>query len=369
MSVSAFLQGIRVLDLSRHLPGPLATLMLADMGAEIRKIEPPHGDELRTIGPPGPNGYSGYFEAANGGKQSRVLDLRETSGRNELLALVDASDVVVESFRPGVLDKLGVGFATMRARNPRVICCALNCFGVGGPLSHKAAHDINYLALAGALSSAGPRERPLFFYPPVADCAGAIFAVAAIVGALFHRTRTGQGCEIDLALADVVMPFQLFQLADLASTGQPADREAGLMNGGAACYRIYETADGRFVSLGAVEPKFWQRFCVAADRSDWIVRHHEPNPQTALIGEVSALFRGLSLDAAVARFEAADCCFAPVLTLAEAVDSPHHRERGLVRPDGNAAFQALFPALVDGQPPKLRAPLRVEDSSRRGSAR
>jgi alpha-methylacyl-CoA racemase len=364
VSISSFLQGIRVLDLSRHLPGPLATLMLADMGAEVLKIEPPYGDELRSVGPEGPSGRSAYFDAANAGKRCRQLDLRIDSGRDELLRLVESADVVVESFRPGVLDCLGVGFATMRARNPRLVCCALNGFGVGGPLSDKAAHDINYLALAGTLSGTGLRERPMFFYPPVADCSGAIFAVSAIVGALFQRTRTGHGCEIDLALADAVMPFHLFQLADLTAHGKAPDREAGLMNGGAACYRIYPTADGCFVSLGAIERKFWARFCEAAGRPEWIERQYEPTPQNALVADVQAFFLTLASEQAVALFANADCCFAPVLCLGQAIASPHHRARGLVRKGADGQWQALFPALVDGVPPRLREPLVDEDAAR-----
>ena len=358
MSIDAFLRGIRVLDLSRHLPGPLATLMLADMGAEILKIESPDGDELRTIGPPGPNGRSAYFDAVNAGKTSLRLDLHTDSGRGELLQLAEASDVVVESFRPGVLEKLGVGFDAMRARNPHLVCCSLNGFGHDGPLAGKAAHDINYLALAGTLNATGPRLRPMFFYPPVADCAGAMFAVSAILAALIQRMRTGQACAIDLALADVVMPFQLFQLADLGTGGHTPEREGGLMNGGAACYRVYRVADSRFVSLGAVERKFWRRFCEAADRPDWIARQHENIPQDTLIREVEAMFANLSLDETVAKFEPVDCCFAPVLTLEEAAASPHHSARGLVRrgPDGN--LQALFPVLVDGKPPKSRPVLQ-----------
>jgi crotonobetainyl-CoA:carnitine CoA-transferase CaiB-like acyl-CoA transferase len=338
--------------------------MLADMGADILKVEPPYGDELRTIGPQGPHNRSAYFDAVNAGKRSLRLDLRVDAGRDELLKLAETSDVVVESFRPGVLDKLGAGFPLMRRRNPRLVCCALNGFGVGGPLSHKAAHDINYLALAGTLNAAGPRERPMPFYPPVADCAGAMFAVSAILGAIVNRMRTGQGCAIDLALADAVMPFQLFQLADLDTVGHTPDREGSMMNGGAACYRIYPVAGGRFVSLGAIEPKFWQRFCKAAGRPDWIARQHEPSPQDRLIGEVEALFATLSLDEAIAKFEPADCCFAPVLTLQEAAASPHHAGRGLVRRGADGDLQALFPALVDGKPPTPRRPFREPPAPR-----
>lgn len=360
MSISSFLEGIRILDLTRHLPGPLATLMLADMGAEVLKIEPPQGDELRAVGPTGPTGRSAYFEAANAGKSTRRLDLREASGREELLGLTATVDVVVESFRPGILDRFGVGFETMRAPNPGLVCCALNGFGATGPLAAKAAHDINYQALAGTLSGLGAKEWPMGLSPPMADCSGAVFAVSAIVGALFQRSRTGAGCQIDLALADAMMPFHLFQLADIAATGRAPAQKMALMNGGAACYRLYETADGRFVSLGALEPKFWTNFCAAAGRPNWVARHHEPIPQDSLMAEVASHFRALSLSEARARFEPVDCCFAPVLTLEEAVESPHHAARRLVRKSPDGQFQALFPGWVDGEPPALRRPLRDE---------
>jgi crotonobetainyl-CoA:carnitine CoA-transferase CaiB-like acyl-CoA transferase len=360
VSISSFLQGIQVIDLSRHLPGPLATLMLADMGAEVLKIEPPYGDELRSVGPEGPSGRSAYFDAANAGKRCRQLDLRSEEGRNELLRLVETADVVVESFRPRVLERLGVGFAAMRERNPRLVCCALNGFGVRGPSFDKAAHDINYLALGGTLSGTGPHDRPMFFYPPVADCSGAIFAVSAIVGALFRRTRTVQGCEIDLALADAVMPFHLFQLADISAQGKAPEREAGLMNGGAACYRIYPTSDGRFVSLGAIERKFWASFCEAAGHPEWIERQYEPTPQRLLIDEVKTFFAALTCEQAEAQFARADCCFAPVLSLEQAIASPHQAARGLLRKGADGLWQALFPAIVDGVPPRMREPLADE---------
>lgn len=364
MTTASILEGIRVLDLSRHLPGPLATLMLVDLGAEVVKIEPPAGDELREVGPIGSTGRSLYFEAANAGKRTRRLDLTRAAGREELLAMVETADVVVESFRPGVLERLGVGFPTMRARNPRLIACALNGFGSEGPLSARAGHDINYLALAGTLAGTGPRERPTFFYPPVADCSGAIFAVAAILGALYRRERSGLGSEIDLALADAVLPFHLFHLADLAGSEATPEREAGLMNGGAARYRAYRTGDGRFVSLGAMEPKFWQRFCEAAGRPDWIGRYDDPLPQLSLITELEAFFAGLGAEEARERFEPADCCFAPVLTVEEAAGSAHHRARGILRRGEDGMLQALFPAIVDGVPPPVRAPLTDESAPR-----
>lgn len=355
-ALNEFLTGIRVIDLSRHLPGPLATLMLADMGAEIIKIESPAGDELRTFSLAGGEVRSRYFDAVNAGKRTQRLDLKQEDGKRALMELVEGADIVVESFRPGVLDRLGVGFAAMRARNRRLICCSLNGFGRSGPLAERAGHDINYLALAGTLSFNGTAAEPTIGIPPVADCAAALFALSAILGALHRRHVTGRGCEIDAALADAVMPLQLFQVADVSVAGTVPCRAEALTNGGAACYRIYATRDGGHVSLGALEPKFWQGFCDAAGRPDWIARHHEPLPQTVLIGEVAVLFASMSLAEAEARFTPADCCFAPVLSLDKALAAPHVAARGLVVDGADGIAQCLFPVHVDGEAPRPRQP-------------
>lgn len=360
--LNGFLHGVRILDLSRHLPGPLATLLLGDMGAEVLKIEPPAGDEMRVMGPLGANGRSVYFDAVNAGKTTRQLDLKQPDGRLAFLDLVQTADVVIESFRPGVMSRLGVGYETLKASNPQLIYCSLNGFGERGPLSQRAAHDVNYLSLAGTLFQNDGGDTP-FFDPPVADCAGALFAALTIVGALHGRARDGKGCHIDLALADVTMPLQVFHLAALAHSGAPPQPSEELLNGGAACYRVYRTADDRRVSLGALEPKFWRAFCAAASRPDWEARHRDPLPQTGLTSAVAAMFRRLTLAECEQRFGSADCCFAPVLDLQEALDSAHVRARGLVQRTAAGALQALFPALVDGEPPMPRASIRAVETN------
>lgn len=361
-ALNGFLTGVRVLDLSRHLPGPLATLMLADMGAEVIKLEPPLGDEMRAIGPQGPSGRSVYYDAVNGGKTVCRIDLTKTEERERFLTLADQADIVVESFRPGVMERLGIGHDLLRRRNPRLICCALSGFGRDGPLAQRAGHDANYLSLAGVLSQNGA-DAPQFFDPPIADCTASLMAVIAILGALQSRQASGQGCLIDLALADAVMPLQTFQLAALGVLGHVPRGGREVLNGGAAYYRIYRTRDGRHVSLGAIEPKFWQRFCEAAGRADWLPRQGEPLPQDALAAEIAAYFSFLTLTEAMARFEPVDCCVAPVLDLAEAVAAPQAVHRDLVRRTGSGAFEALFPARIDGAAPSPRAPLREADLS------
>jgi len=297
--LNGVLRGIRVLDLSRHFPGPLATMLLADLGADVLKIEPPGGDELRDMGPKDSEGRSLCFEAINAGKRTRRMDLRNAEARKEFLRLVDQADVLVESFRPGVMVRLGVGYPALRERNPRLIHCSLNGFGYGG--SPSAAHDINYLALAGILAE-NRSAYPASFVPPVADATAALFGVIAIIGALHARHQDGKGCEIDLALADAVMPLLVFQLAELPMASHDTRSLNAILAGRWACYRTYRTTDGRYVALGALEPKFWQAFCRAANRPDWIPQQHDQSAQARLIAEVERLFAGFSLEAAVDRF-------------------------------------------------------------------
>ena len=226
-----------MLDLSRHLPGPLATLLLADMGAEVTKVESPDGDELRAIGPAGADGRPLYFDAINAGKRSIRLDLKSEAGKAALRELATSADVLVESFRPGVMSRLGLGAAALRAANPRLIYIAMSGYGQDGPLRDVAGHDANYLAVNGLLSASGAADRLTYMYPPMADCTASMFAVSSILGALMARACDGRGCEIDLALADVMMPFQIFGLAALGASGHVPAPEAELLNGGWACYR------------------------------------------------------------------------------------------------------------------------------------
>jgi alpha-methylacyl-CoA racemase len=357
----AFLRGTRVLDLSRHLPGPLATLLLADMGAEVTKVESPAGDEMRSIGPTGPNGRSLFFDAISAGKRSIRLDLKTEAGKAELRRLAAATDVLVESFRPGVMERLGLGAETLRAANPGLVYVAMSGYGQDGPLRDAAGHDANYLARNGLLSASGSAGRPGYIHPPIADCTASMFAVSSVLGALLARGRDGLGCTIDLALTDVTMPFQLFALAELGFNGRSPGPETEFLNGGWACYRPYRLGDGRDVALGAIEPHFWAAFCRASERPDWLARHAEPLPQHALIGELEAHFGALSSAECEARYGAADCCLTPVLDLDEAMRSDYMRQRGLVRRHPSMPiWEAAYPVCVDGLRPALRSPLIEE---------
>ena len=359
-ALNSWLAGIRVLDLSQYLPGPLATLFLADFGADVLKIEPPRGDEMRNLGPRDGTGRPLFYESVNGGKSVRRMDLKDPHAREAFLQLVDTADVLLETFRPGVMARLDLDYATLAARNPGLVYCSLSGYGVGGPLEQAAGHDANYLAQAGILDRNGD-QAPVYFDPPVADTTGSLFAVIAILGALRGRDRTGKGGEIDIGLADVAQPLQIFQVADYGARGHSPARNETYLNGGAAYYRIYATGDGRHVALGAIEDKFWRRFCEAAEHPEWIARANEPLPQHALIGDLAAYFATLTLAECNARFARADCCLAPILTVGEALESEHVRHRGLVRRAPAGDLQALFPARVDGEAPATRTPLRSVD--------
>jgi len=355
--LNKFLSGIKVIDLSRHLPGPLATLYLADMGADVLKIEPPGGDEIREIGPKDAHGRPVYFETITAGKTVQTLNLKEPTDRARFLALVKRADVLVESFRPDVMTKLGLEYETLRQMNPRLVYCAINGFGRGSPLESAAGHDANFLGLAGILARNGI-EKPMFYEPAVADCTAALTAVIAVLGALQVRDRDGTGCQIEVALADVAMPLQMLQLSEMEASGINPRADTGLFTGGTAYYQTYTTADERHMVLGAVEPKFWQAFCVAAERPDWINRQQEPTPQVALRADVASFFQRMTLSQCIDRFARVDCCLTPVLDLHEALESEHVRQRGLVRKGSDGRTQALFPAHVNGEPPQPRRPIQ-----------
>ena len=366
-----FARGVRVLDLSAFLPGPLAGLLLADMGAEVLKVEPPAGDAMTQLGPRDGVGRSVFYEAVNAGKDVRRMDLKRPEVRAEFLRLLEGCDVLIEGFRPGVMRRLGLDYAALREVNPGLIYCSLSGYGASGPLAQVAGHDANYLAASGVLHRNG-EDSPVFCDPPLADVSGSLFGVIAILGALRAREADGQGCEIDIGLADTPMLLQLFQVAEHGATGAVPRRRGGYLNGGAAYYQVYATRDERHVALGAIEPKFWAAFCAAASRPDWVARQAEALPQIELIADVAAFIATLTLDECVAQFTPADCCLNPVLDLGEAVESPHHRGRGLVRPAPDGALQALFPARVNGVPPASRTPLRpagvhVEDQEGAGT--
>ena len=351
------LAGIRVLDLSQYLPGPYAGQILADLGAEVVKVEPPAGDPLRQVPPLDGDGLSAFYKLVNAGKTVVRLDLKQAAGKAAFLGLVDRADALIESFRPGALARLGLDAKALRARNPRLVHCALSGYGQSGPDALKAGHDINYMAMAGGLASSGTAARPIGAHPPTADFASGMQAALTVLAALLGRARSGRGATIDTSIAETVLAWQSLALT-AAGRGGEAARGEGRLSGGAACYQVYETADGRFVTLGALEAKFWANFCRALGREDWIERHGEALPQTELIAAVAEAIAARPLAAWQALLAGVDCCYQAVLEPAEVPQDPQVRARGLLRayPGPEPRVEVAFPALFDGAPPAPRAP-------------
>lgn len=352
--LNQFLKGIKVVDLSRHLPGPLASLSLAEMGADVIKVEPPQGEEMRFIGPKGANGRSAYFDAVNGNKQGVRLNLKDTHDREHFLSLIQDADVLLESFRPGVLAKLDLSVEFLQQHAPQLIVCSLNGYGSNSPLVNEVGHDLNYLAMNGVLEGTGTVEEAVAPWPPLADCSAGLYGLSTVLAALIERQRTGKGCHIEVALADSVMPLMAFPLADLSLSKKGMPRGEALLNGGAARYRTYLTKDAKNVALGAVEPKFWQNFCEAADRPDWITRIDDPLPQDQLQQELTEFFANLTLEECNAKFAHVECCYNDVLPLEQAINTPHLSARKLVVQNSEGEYQALYPAYVDGEAPLPR---------------
>ncbi len=362
--VHRFLEGVRVLDLSQYVPGPYAALILADLGAEVVKLEPPGGEPMRRAALRGKDGVSAHYKVMNGGKTVVELDLKSPAGKAGFETLLAAADVMVESYRPGVLDRLGFTRERLLELNPRLVHVALSGWGQGGPYRLKAGHDINYMSLGGGLIAAGPLAAPSFAWPPAADYASGIQAAAAALAGLVRRGRTGTGAFIDVSLAESVLAWQSIGLTSAARGAGAPTRAAGQLNGGAACYNIYRTKDGRFLSLGNLEAKFWANFCRAVGRPVWIPRQWEPLPQHTLIAELAALFAAEPLAHWERILEPVDNCFEPVREFAEIEDHAQVAARRLVqRTEGpEPLVEVLFPAWVDGAPPGPRPPVRFAEA-------
>lgn len=321
MIPSGLLAGIRVLDLSQYVPGPYAARLLSDYGAEVVKIEPPDGDPARQLAPLDDGGLSPLWKAMNAGKTIVTLDLKSAGGAEAFAALLPRADVLIESYRPGVLERLGFSRERLVALNPKLIHAALSGYGQTGPWRLRTGHDVNYMATAGALALSGAVDGPVMAFPPTADFASAIQTAMAVCAALVRRARTGEGAFLDLSLTETVLAWQHPWLV-MAAKEPRGGRATMMLNGGAAYYNIYRTRDGRFVTLGAIEPKFWANFCTSVGRTDWIARQNEAMPQTALIEAVAALFG----TRAAAQWEdllgPVDCCFAVVLDADEVAVHP-----------------------------------------------
>ncbi len=332
------LAGIRVLDLTRLLPGPMCSLHLADMGADVIKVEDPkRGDYARSMG--------SYYHAVNRNKRSLKLDLKQASGRDVFLRLAATCDVIMEGFRPGTVDRLGVGYCEVRKRNPRIVYCSITGYGQDGPYRSVAGHDLNYCSYTGVIDQTGPRHGP----PSIPNIqyadllGGSLSAAMAILAAVVDVQRAGQGRYVDVAMADCVLAHAVIPLM-AHQQGGDAPRGGDLLSGGLPWYAVYATADGRHVALAALEKKFWRRFCNAIGRADWVdVFEADNTAREQLRGELVGLFSARTQARWVDRLGEADCCFSPVLTFTEALQHPQFQARRVVGDDGRRATHFAFP--------------------------
>jgi alpha-methylacyl-CoA racemase len=347
------LSGLLVLDFTTLLPGPLASLMLAEAGAEVIKIERPGGEDMRHF-PPAFDGISAPFALLNRGKRSLVLDLKNETDRAQLKPLIERADILLEQFRPGVLARLGLGYDAVTKLNPRLIYCSISGYGQSGPRADEAGHDINYIGNTGLLAiQPGPAEAPVV--PPMlaADIAGGSFpAVINILLALRARDRSAQGCRLDIAMTDAMFTFAWYALALGAATGRFPGPGELMLAGGSPRYQLYTTKDGKIVACGALEQKFWAAFTTAIGLPAELVNDlRDPNATRAAVAQVIAAQTSEHWRPILA---AADCCATIVVPLEEAIRDPHFVERGLFAHQTETSGGKKLPALPLPIAPEFR---------------
>jgi alpha-methylacyl-CoA racemase len=322
------LRGYTVLDLASVGPAARTSRWLADYGATVVKVGPTPKHGGVQITPP----FHAY--AGHRGMQRVLLDLKAPAGRDAFLRLTTRADVVLESFRPGVVDRLGIGYDAVRAENPRIVYCSTTGFGQHGPYSRWAGHDLDYLAIGGYLdcSGRGPDGAPALPGATIADsAAGGMHAVMAILAALLQRTTTGEGTYLDVAVVDGVMSLMSLLVDEYLATGDVPGPRHGLLTGRYACYDVYRCRDGKWLAVGAIEPHFFANLCRALGCDGWIEHQHDDLVQAEIRTAFSAAFATRDRDDWVAELGPADTCVAPVYSIPELVDDPHlHARRTFV---------------------------------------
>lgn len=354
--MAEMLEGIKVLDLSRLLPGPFCTQMLGDLGAEVIKVEEVQGGDYARWMPPRGKGDSGYFVSLNRNKKSIKLDLRNEAGREVFLKLAATADVVVEQFRPGIMDKLAVGYEVLSSINPRIIMCSITGYGQTGPYKDLAGHDINYLNLTGISDTTGNyKGKPISSGVQMADVAGgSLWAGFSILGAIIAREKTGRGQYIDVSMSDCVFTLMTMLVGAYNFDKTPLTRGEWMLNGACAWYDFYKTKDDRWIGLGMLEDKFWKTFCKAIGREDYIKKQFGSRPvQEEMRGELEALFASKTADEWMKELEPLDACASRVNTLEEAMNDPHLVERGML-------IEIDHP--IDGKIKSLAFPVKFSDT-------
>jgi alpha-methylacyl-CoA racemase len=341
---------VRFLDLTGLLPGPYCSRIFADWGGEVIKVERPgQGDWLRYLPPLDPDTGRGLlFGALNRGKKSLTLNLKSAEGRAILQRLARSADVLLESFRPGVMERLGLGYEELAGLNPLLVYCSLSGYGAEGPYRGRAGHDLNYIGLAGLLDLTGARDGPPAVPGTlVADLAGALWGAIGILQALLERERTGLGQRVDASLLGGALA-SLPVAVTRCQGGQPMVRGGSDLTGGVVCYQIYQTQDGRYVTLGALEPEFWAAFCQGIGRHDLLGEQFAPViPGEPAYEALCALFRERTRDQWATTLAGVDACLEPVYSMEEALDSPAVRALGMLMPGENLGL--LPPVTLSGQ--------------------
>ena len=354
-----------MLDLTRLLPGPVCTLYLADLGADVVKVEDTSaGDYARHLAARAGT-VSPIFRAVNRNKRSLALDLKDPRGRDAFLALAKQADVIVESFRPGVVAALGVGYDVVEKINSRIVYTSISGYGQDGPRARLAGHDINYLGYAGVLDQTGVREgAPALCNVQIADLlGGAASAAIASLAALVGAQRTGRGRYVDVSMSDASLAHNLFSLHALERWGHTAPRGSDLLTGGVPCYGVYPTRDGRWLAVGALEEKFWKALCDAIARPDLVGGQFALGDEGARVrGELERLFGAATLSEWTKKFATVDCCVTPVATLDEAMSDVQFTARDMVRSraDGTREFAPPFKVSGHGFVVAREAPAQGE---------
>ncbi|MCL4487223.1 MAG: CoA transferase [Chloroflexi bacterium] len=330
----ALLEGIRILDLSRLLPGPYCTMLLGDLGAEVVKIETPGiGDYMRMIPPFLEDSSTGEtistaFVMVNRNKKSVALNFRNARGKEVFKRLAKGADVILETFRPGAVDRWGIGYEAMQAINPSIVYCSLRGYGQTGPYRTRAGHDLNYLALTGILAANGaPGGPPIPPAVQVADLSGGMLAAVSILAALVGRSKTGEGQYLDVSLFESALSWAGTMIGATFAAGNKTGPGTMQLNGAMACYNVYETQDGEYLTLGAIEPHFWAAFCKAVERPDLDARAYDAQA----IPDVAAIFKTRTRAEWLGMFDSIDACIEPVRDFEQIMEDPHLRHRGLIQ--------------------------------------
>ncbi len=328
------LSNIHILDLSRLLPGAYASQMLADLGADVIKVEEPGmGDYGRFMPPHGPGGMSLYFLATNRNKRSITLNLKLQQGRDVFLRMVRQADVLLESFRPGVLERLGLGYEQLKVIHPGLIYCAISGYGQDGPYRLRAGHDLNYAGYAGLLHyNRGPNGEPAMPATQLGDLAGGSFmAVIGILAALVGRAQTGEGRMIDVSMTEGVMSLLPLVASAYLNTREAPQPGRSSLDGGLPCYNIYETQDGKHITLAALEYKFWHTFCTRVGHLELLPFHLPLGPaeREQAMDMLRAIFKTKTRDEWLAELAAIDACLGPVYSIDEAFNDPQAQARGM----------------------------------------